>query len=213
MEASFWHDRWKGNEIAFHQTSANPFLVKYLQRLELSKAARCFLPLCGKTLDIAYLLTQGCRVAGAELSELAVQQLFNELNIEPKITKLANLKRYSADNIDIFVGDIFQISETQLGKVDAVYDRAALVALPETMREQYTSHLLTITQNAPQLLICFEYDQSLLNGPPFSVSHREVQQHYSSTYKLTLLETDDVSGGLKGKCPAQEHIYLLEKGE
>lgn len=210
MEASFWHARWKGNDIAFHQATANPFLVRYLHKLTLPKGARIFLPLCGKTLDISYLLAQGYRVVGAELSELAIQQLFAEFNVEPKVTEYSNLKSYSSNNVEIFVGDIFKLDEETLGEVDAVYDRAALVALPAAMREQYTHHIQTITQQAPQLLICFEYDQSVLNGPPFSVSHEEVQQHYAATYSLKLLETADVEGGLKGKCPAQEHIFLLK---
>ena len=74
------------------------------------------------------------RVAGSELSEVAVKQLFSELAIEPKITAIDDIRRHSADNIDIFVGDIFDLSRGVLGRVDAIYDRAALVALPETMR-------------------------------------------------------------------------------
>jgi thiopurine S-methyltransferase len=77
-----------------------------------------------------------------------------------------------------FVGDIFDLSRATLGPVDAIYDRAALVALPETMRNRYAAHLMEITDHAPQLLICFDYDQSLQPGPPFSISDEEVGRHY-----------------------------------
>ncbi|NOS97350.1 MAG: thiopurine S-methyltransferase, partial [Methylotenera sp.] len=91
-----------------------------------------------------------------------------------------------------------------------VYDRAALVALPDDMRKAYTAHLLALTQTAPQLLICFEYDQALHAGPPFSICAAEVKQHYQAAYDLTLLGSSDVVGGLKGQCPATEHVWWLK---
>lgn len=99
-----------------------------------------------------------------------------------------------------------------LGPVDAMYDRAALVALPENMRHQYTEHVTEITDHAPQLLICYEYDQRVTEGPPFSISNEEVHRYYGHRYNLTLLTSADVPGGLKGKCTATEHVWLLRKG-
>lgn len=212
MDASFWKDRWERGEIAFHEKQANQFLVKYFNKLSLAKGSRVFVPLCGKTLDIAWLLAQGYRVAGAELSEIAVKQLFEGLGVEPKIAELGSVQRYRAQNIDIFLGDLFQVTCEMLGPVDAIYDRAALVALPKEMRDRYTEHLVQITENAPQLVIAYEYDQSVVNGPPFSVSQDEVRRHYTDSYNLTLLATADVPGGLKGKCSATEHVWLLKNG-
>ena len=104
--------------------------------------------MCCKTRDIAWLLTNGYCVAGAELSKIAIVQLFAELGVEPKISSVGKLEHYSATNIDIFVGDIFDLSSNLLGPVDAIYDRPALVALPLEMRKQYTKHLMQITNNA-----------------------------------------------------------------
>jgi thiopurine S-methyltransferase len=211
MDASFWHERWGSNDIAFHKNEANPLLVKYFAALSLPKGSRVFVPLCGKTRDIPWLLSQGHRVAGAELSEIAVEQLFKDFGTEAKVSRVGEVDCYSATDLDVFVGDIFHLSSEVLGSVDAVYDRAALVALPEELRKGYTTHLMAITNNAPQLLICYEYDQSLMEGPPFSISNVEVQSRYGEHYQLTLLERADVPGGLKGKCVAQEHVWLLQK--
>ena len=81
MDAIFWHQRWGANDIPFHERAANPLLVKYFQALSLGEGGRVFLPLCGKTLDIGWLLSNGYDVAGAELSEIAVRQLFIELGM------------------------------------------------------------------------------------------------------------------------------------
>ena len=210
MDASFWHQRWELGEIAFHEGQANAQLVKHFQRLNVAQGGRVFLPLCGKTRDIAWLLTQGYKVVGAELSEFAINELFDELSIKPNVSNLGALRHYHSENIDMFVGDLFDVSASLVKTVDAVYDRAALVALPEHMRSQYTEHLINITAAAPQLMVCYEYDQSLLPGPPFSVSREEVKQHYDTTYPLTLLERCDVKGGLKGKVAATEMVWLLK---
>ncbi|MGB7251834.1 MAG: thiopurine S-methyltransferase, partial [Phormidesmis sp.] len=95
--------------------------------------------------------------------------------------------------------------------IDAIYDRAALVALPEVMRDRYTPHLKEITANAPQLLICFEYDQNLMTGPPFSISPQEVARHYEDSYTLTPLESGAVPGGLKGNDAAMQTVWLLQR--
>ena len=211
MDTQFWHDRWASNEIGFHKSEANPLLVTYFKELALAKGSRVFVPLCGKTLDIPWLLSNGYLVAGAELSSIAIDQLFAELGITPTIRKSGGMDHYHANNIDIFVGDLFDVTRTMLGQVDALYDRAALVALPETIRRRYAAHVTDITDHAPQLLICYEYDQRAAEGPPFSVSREEVQRHYAHRYQLRLLTSADVPGGLKGKCAATEHVWLLRK--
>lgn len=212
MDADFWKAKWEKGEIAFHEKQANPFLVKYFKELSLAKGRRVFVPLCGKTLDIAWLLSQGYRVAGAELSEIAVTQLFEGLGVEPKISEVGGVRRYRAQNVEIFLGDLFHVTREMLGPVDAIYDRAALVALPKDMRDRYTEHLVQISDNAPQLVIAYEYDQRVIGGPPFSVSNDEVRRHYTDSYDLTLLAGFDVPGGLKGKCPATENVWLLKNG-
>ena len=210
MEPHFWHQRWEKQEIAFHEGKPNSFLVKHFNELSLPKGRRIFVPLCGKTLDISWLLSNGYRVTGAELSQLAIEQLFMDLGLQPEISDVGEVQQWSAKDIDIFVGDIFVLSQSVLGSVEGVYDRAALVALPEPMRAQYTAHLMKMTRHAPQLLITYEYDQQTMDGPPFSVTHEEVRRHYGELYELTLLSSTDVAGGLKGKCPAKEHVWRLK---
>lgn len=209
MEPSFWHQRWEKNEIAFHESKANPLLVKHFNELSLPKGSRVFVPLCGKTLDISWLLSNGYRVAGAELSQIAIEQLFMELGLQPEISTVGEVEQWSANNLDLFVGDIFALSRKLLGPVDAIYDRAALVAFPEDMRDRYTAHLTGITHRAAQLLVCYDYDQSVMQGPPFSIRNEEVHRHYADHYEVTLMASTEVPGGLKGKCAAKENVWLL----
>jgi len=210
MDTNFWLQMWQNNQIGFHRSKPNPQLVQHFKALSLPESSRIFLPLSGKTLDIGWLLSKGYRVAGVELSEIAVEQLFDELDAEPQVSKVGQFSLYSAENIDIFVGDIFNLTKEELGTVDAVYDRAALVALPEETRKRYSAHLAKITENAPQLLLVYEYDQSLMEGPPFSISKEEIYKHYRAHYNISLLAEKDLDK-LKGKLAAQEWVWLLEE--
>ncbi len=210
MEAGFWHQKWEKGDIGFHAQEVNPSLQEHFGKLQMAAGARVFLPLCGKTRDIGWLLDEGFRVSGAELSELAIKELFNDLGLVPEITGAEKHLCYQAGNVRIFVGDIFDVSAKQLGPIDAIYDRAALVALPMEMRARYAAHLIDITDAAQQLLITYEYDQQLMNGPPFCVRAEEVKRLYSVTYDVRALETHVVPEGMRGKVPATETVWALQ---
>ncbi|UTJ06571.1 thiopurine S-methyltransferase [Arcobacter roscoffensis] len=210
MDLDFWNERWEKEEIAFHMKKVNPMLIKYFHKLNLAQKKRIFLPLCGKTLDIAWLLSKGYSIVGIELNKDAIDALFHELNITPLISKENDFVKYSAKNIDIYVGDFFKMSAEILKPIDAIYDRAALVALPLEMRIEYVSHLLNITNVAPQLLISYDYEQNIMSGPPFSVPLSEIEHHYSDYYEIKLLDENiDIPSGLKRKSQAIETVCIL----
>ncbi|RZG70981.1 thiopurine S-methyltransferase [Acinetobacter junii] len=208
MKHEFWHDKWQKNEIGFHLNQPHSLLVKYIDSLNLEKKNRIFLPLCGKSLDIHWLLAQGYHLIGIDLSPIAIEELMAELAIPFTERKLEKLTHYHHPQIDLFVGDFFELTSSNIGKIDAIYDRAALVALPEEMRTDYAQHLMQISNQATQLLISFEYDQSVMAGPPFSISPQQLKDYYSKQYQLQLL--DSQTELLKGKVDAEEKIWLLK---
>jgi thiopurine S-methyltransferase len=209
MDTQFWHQRWENNDIGFHEDAPNPLLTRHVAQLALARGSRVFVPLCGKTRDIHWLLANGYQVCGVELSKIAVEQLFKDLGVRPDISRHGELARYQAPALDIYAGDIFCLSSQLLGPVDATYDRAALVALDGDLRERYATHVTRITRRAPQLLICYEYAQNLMAGPPFSIRDDEVRRHYGEHYALTLVEKAVIAGGFKGKLAASENVWLL----
>lgn len=209
-ENNFWLERWENREIGFNQNEVNDYMVKYFEQLNLKNGSKVLVPLCGKTIDISWLLSQGCIVIGIELSKAAVIELFDGLDIVATVSSVGELILYSADNLNVFVGDIFKVTSEMLGDIDAIYDRAAIVALTKDLRVEYTAHLRAITNNAPQLLLCFEYDQSLMNRTPYSVDEAEVKSHYAEHYDIELLKRVGIDGGFKGKLPACDVVWLLK---
>lgn len=188
MNPEFWHQKWHNSELGFHLPQVHPLLQRYLGELSLKAGQTVFLPLCGKTLDIGYLLEKGYRVIGAELSDKAVTELFASLHRhQPIITDWQGGKRYQHGDLTVFQGDIFLLQAIDIEAPDAIYDRAALVALPEAMRARYARHLMTLTDKAPQLLITLEYDQQEMDGPPFSVAEPQVKTLYGADYAIASL--------------------------
>ncbi len=209
MDRQFWHDRWRENRIGFHEGRANELMTRHIATVCPTPGARIFVPLCGKSRDIGWLLSRGYHVVGVELSGTAIDQLFDELGVTPEIIDLGAFKSYRAEGIEIFVGDIFDLDAARLGPVDASYDRAALVALPNGMRQRYAIHLAEITCNAPILQINFEYDQTLMDGPPFSIPAEMLQALHGARYTIAQLEARPVEGNLKGIVLATEAAWHL----
>ena len=211
MKKEIWLERWEKGQTGFHNDEVNPLFTKHFQELELPLSSRIFVPLCGKTLDIGWLLSKGFCVVGVELSEIAVKELFQELGEEPYIIQEGEHKHYHAENIDIYVGDFFALTPAMVGNVDAIYDRAAIVALPKEMREDYTKHMLTLAKDTPQLMTTVVYDQSLMNNSPFSVDKNELERLYGDHYTITQLDEMIVEGGLKQVKDITEYVWLLKE--
>lgn len=190
MDKSFWLNKWQNQELAFHQADVNPYLLQFWPQLALAADTQVLVPLCGKSLDMVWLAQQGHSVLGVELSPLAVEDFFASLGLAPEIAEGESLLRYQADAWTLLQGDFFALPPVEVG---AVFDRAALVALPADMRVRYVEHLLAvIPRSAPILLVVFEYEQQVMAGPPFSVSSDEIFQLFAPHRSVTLLTQADV---------------------
>ena len=207
MEPDFWRRRWADNEIGFHESEVNALLKDHLPALQLTPGARVFVPLCGKSHDLTWLLAQGFEVVGCELSELAVRQFFEEQDLAPAVHTEGGLTCYRVGALQIWQGDIFALPLAALGRVDAIYDRAALIALPVPLRERYARLLAELP--VPQLLITLIYDQSQMDGPPFSVDEAELERLYGGRRQIHALAGRAVEGGLKGQVAARELAWRL----
>ena len=193
MQADFWHQRWATNQNGFHQSEVNPYLQKYWAALGIEPAARVLVPLCGKSLDLSWLAGQGHPVLGVELSEKAVQEFFSEQGLTPLVSQNGAFKVYSAGAVEIWCGDFFSLRAEDVIGCAALYDRAAIIALPPVMRGRYVDHLdKVLPKHCKGLLITLDYDQAKIDGPPFSVPDEEVQRLLTPAWELEVLETCDV---------------------
>ncbi len=187
MDTNFWKARWKKGQTGFHLNKVHPQLQRYFS--QCFTVAPVFIPLCGKALDICFLNKEmGCPVVGVEVAEQALAELGEEQRIEFNKTYQNNFSLYHSADLKLYCGDFFDMSRDQVANVHQVYDRAALIALPEAMRKRYVEHLLSIVPRPISLmLITLEYPQEKMTGPPFSVEQNEVLKLFSSASKVERL--------------------------
>jgi thiopurine S-methyltransferase len=193
LDAQFWLNKWQKNETGFHLPKPHPWLVACWPELHHgTDACHVFVPLCGKSFDLDFFYQQGHQVTGNELSEDAVKAVFERLELTPNISKWEGGSCYRADQLTIYVGDFFQLTDTHVSQVDWIYDRAALIALPQDMREQYCQTLMALCPSAQQCLITLDYQQTLMSGPPFALSDALVKQYYEATYAIDELKSANI---------------------
>jgi thiopurine S-methyltransferase len=217
MEAQFWHDRWQQNQIGFHQDEVNLHLRNFLPQLELEPNALVFVPLCGKSRDLDWLVRQGYRVLGVELSPIAVQAFFAETERVAEVDRLRDFERMHGDGVTILCGDYFDLVADDVRDVAAVYDRASLIALPPLMRKEYVAHLAKILPpGTPGVLITMDYPADTMQGPPFAVSDAEIHALYAGEFDLELLADEDVLGASprfreRGLSELRERVYRFQR--
>jgi len=217
MEPKFWQDRWASNQIGFHQPKVNPYLQRHWPQLGLAEGAQVLVPLCGKSLDLMWLASQGLRVFGVELSEQAVEAFFDEQDLVPRITQRGTFAVYQAGLIEVWCGDFFALDAESLADCAALYDRAALIALPPLMRVRYAEHLNSLLRPGCEgLLITLDYDQTQKAGPPFAVTDDEVKVLLGAHWALEVLEEQDILGESwkfvqDGVTRLDERVYQLTR--
>ncbi|MCL1079552.1 thiopurine S-methyltransferase [Parashewanella spongiae] len=214
MSLQDWTNRWSEGRIGFHLAEVNPHLIEHWQKVT-SIRKNVFVPLCGKSQDLMWLQKQGLKVVGAELVEVAVESFFNEQQLNPKIEKSGSNHLWCDDGINIYQGDFFTLPIGEISS-DVFYDRAALIALPRGLRQQYVNQLLTVASELQQgLLVTLDYDQNKVDGPPYSVPKYEVEQLFSKDFiiqKLSETIVDTPPGFRKnGIMQMQETVYKLTK--
>jgi thiopurine S-methyltransferase len=217
MEPEFWHDRWRNGEIGFHKQDFNAHMMDFFDLLGLEQGDNILVPLCGKSRDMLWLRDRKFQVTGIEISPIAVADFFAENSIEYETQSHDWGTRYIAEGISILCADFFNVSSVDLPPVDGIYDRASLIALPEELRPQYVTHLAHLMPDTVRsLLITLEYPQHEMNGPPFSVSEKEVNRIYGDRFLVELLSTvdclaDEPRFQQQGLSSLQEHVFLLAR--
>lgn len=208
MEANFWQQRWASNQIGFHEADYHPQLLAHWPTLGVT-GGRVLVPLCGKSLDMVWLRERGHEVLGVELSDIAVRAFFAERGLTPSVDPRDGYEVFTADGYTLLCGDFFALTTAALGAFAAIYDRAALIALPPDMRRDYAATLTRLAAPGTNMLtITVEYDTSVLTPPPFPVTGEEIQRLYASEWRI-----ED-----RGRVPAQvkgqsgiEGVYVLRR--
>jgi thiopurine S-methyltransferase len=211
-----WLQRWREQNIGWHHQAFNPHLLNHWHALQMPPGSLVMAPLCGKSQDMLWLAERGYLVRGVELSPLAVEEFFRENNLQPEITRVGGFECWRAGPYELYCGDIFDLPQIDSSDIDAVYDRASLVALNPLQRHHYGEmlrDLLPITSR--MLLVAMDYPQEEMSGPPYSVQESEVRNLFEPRFQVQLLhslnileDTERYAG--KGVSRMLEQVYLMQ---
>lgn len=186
-----WQELWVTGETPWHQLQVEDALKTHFAGWA---PARILVPLCGKTLDLKWLAEQRHEVVGADLSEVALERFLTEHGLVAMKRREGDFNVYRADNITLYQGDFFGLTPAQVGRFDAVYDRAALVALPPPLRPAYVAkvkELLKTQVSRPfQILqLTFERNPPDGQGPPFAICESDLSEVYGADFVIEKMET------------------------
>ncbi len=192
MDAAFWHERWNRGQTAFDQSKPNRLLRSHWPDLDCRPDAPVLVPLCGKSVDMAWLADQGHPIIGSELSGRAVSGFFTDRDLIPSVRTDGPFLVHTAGPYELWCGDFFDLPTTVTASIGGVYDRASLVALPPDLRRRYAARLAElIPAGTPVLLVSFEYDQTQMDGPPFSVPGDEIASLFGPSFDLDRVASID----------------------
>ena len=221
QEQQQWWVRWQEGRIGFHLPEVNPLLIRHVHSLATDthpNERSCILvPLCGKSKDLIWLQSHFHKVIGVELVPQAVEAFFEENQITPTYSLRDSFATYLHDNLALLQGDIFQMSSKYLEDhpIQAIFDRASLIALPDKLRKNYVALLRSLGScNTKLLLVTLAYEEGMISGPPHSIPENKIFELFAFATNIELLEKQDIlpespnfqKAGLRW---AYEAVYLI----
>ena len=214
---ALWQQCWRDRQTDFHQTEVSPLLTRFWRGLDLAPGSRIFVPLCGKSLDMIWLAQQGYEVIGLELSPVAVRAFFHENHMQPTRRAVGRFTLWQSGRIVILCGDYFSVSRADLGSIDAVYDRAALTALPEDIRRRYVAHLKKILPPACKVFLLTVEDAEAGETREVRMGiSAEIAALYGNDFEIELAHVESVTEAGRdetGDARYAEHkVYRLVPG-
>ena len=159
-----------------------------------------------------WFASQGYSVVGLEMVEEAIQAFFEENKLDVVRETIHEQIHHTSEPFRIIEGDIFNLT-AGLTQADAWYDRAAMIAIPPTMRETYVEQIRQLTKpNAVGLLITFAYPKEEMEGPPFSLSDNEVKELFSNGFEVECLEQLDLTNEKdRGLSQVTSSVFRINK--
>ncbi len=212
MEISYWKSRWRKNNTGWHMTEVYPMLPELWPKLALRDNATVLVPLCGKSRDMQWLAAQGFHIIGVEASSKALEQFMQSSDRQFSRTHSHGYTVFTSTDINLWQGNFLNLPQRAIGPVNAIYDKASIVALPPEMRKEYSRKLLNLCNDTTEIFLqSFEYEQKEMNGPPFSVDENEIRSHFDQRFNITLMNERSIFENVKKFQQRGLSSYFIEK--
>lgn len=189
MDHDFWRERWEAGQLGFHRPETHPLLERHWPELGV-EGGRVLVPLCGKSVDLDWLAARGHDVVGVEFVPSAVEAYFAERGLSPRREAIDSFPVSRRDGVALVVADFFAVHPGVTGVCDAVYDRAAWVAIAPADRPKYVRQLRSLLRPGGRVLLV-NFDHDVGSGPPHSIPEDEVRATWDG-FSLDLRFEQDI---------------------
>jgi len=179
----YWSQRWEEGRTGWHSKDVNEFLVKFYpqvtgkdlpstalldpssEEFQENSKKTWFVPLCGKTVDIPFLLGLGYRVFGVDGVKKAIETLDAENKLDLKFDEARSVYEGAGGKLKIYCGDLFKCPIEEFGPFDFCWDRGSLIAIEYSQRLLYRNMLQRAfaASNTNKILLCNFYNFMLLS--------------------------------------------------
>ncbi len=179
--------------------------------------APVLVPLCGMSEDMAHLAGAGAQVWGVDVAEQPLRTFLHHRGLQPEEVRHEGCVVLNADPFRLVVGDMLDQRLPLPGGFRAIWDRAALIALPPPLQQAYAERLLDVLQPGGRvLLVSLEYDAAETSGPPFPVPRQRILELFHRAESVQPLHRQPLSHhGADEPLPelesAWEAVYLITR--
>jgi len=201
-----WQAQWDTKRTGWHMNDVSPVLTKHLKELfpEDTPGARMLFPLCGKTVDMAFMALydfaaeQGATgtPAPAELPQGVDTARFSGFIVLPK-TPEGQEQGVAPQPVTLIQGDFLAMGKQEaqsLVPFEAAFDRGSLVAVSPSDRQPYMAALAELIAPGGRVLLeAFEHDpfHNGRLGPPFEVTEAQLRELCAGRFEVRPLSRQD----------------------
>ena len=189
---------------------AHDFLTRHLTPDQLS-GRNVVVPNCGRSVDMIYLAQHAARVTGTGCTPMQIEQFQEENCLYMEFDGAA----WRFDSLSLSPVPLCNLPDAQLGTVDIVYDRSAMISTAPDMRGDYLSRIDRLTRPGGRIyLMTVEFSTQRSEGP-YSISAAEVETLFGDRYTVKHLEEAHCPAHLLARAhnlaDLREHFFCLTR--
>ena len=165
-ESDFWDDKYLNNEHKWDISTPTPAFVHWSKALKSSK--EIIVPGCGNGYDAIHLANQGHNVFAIDFSSKVIN----------------NLKNKTIDNLNVVLGDYFNLPTKFNNKFDYFLEYTFLCAINPDRRMEYIEKSFDLLDSQGMYIgFLFPISKPLSDaGPPFGINIDKILDMFSQFY-------------------------------
>lgn len=195
----WWDKAYSSPDGHFDAIQLTPLLPQIYDTLTDKRSCIDILvPLCGKSPDLLWLAEKGHRVAGAEWSEVAVKQFFEERKLEYTFETCniggKDIPVYTGKviPITIYCGDFFAFgkgSHKLAGRFDCIWDCGSVCSIRKEARSDYAAIDSSLLKPKGKLFLSvYEWDTpEPVTEPCFPLPIEDIRAMFQDQFEIKLL--------------------------